>query len=248
LDHNISKIHEPETAKSNLRSSFVELRKVQIWRLHGWVAASTVDCLPRWPNIFIEVSVIEFARWLFEYPESRVDVFIVIETDHRVDFVTFFASILPQMRHIDINLILAVQAPVLASCVSSCADAHVVCQRWFQALCDEIFANNLKSPLAYFKIMNQSSITIKNEITQDTVIIAARRRCGRQSSTWRRDWSFQTADLVTVSAFCVKYLMCGKSYCSSRSIGHFISHQVVHQSPGASLDHPTLSEKPGRFS
>jgi protein tyrosine phosphatase (PTP) superfamily phosphohydrolase (DUF442 family) len=142
-------------------------------------------------GLYVEISVTEFSRWMLEDPDSRTDAFIdflaiVLETDRHVNFVSFFASLVPRLLEasepIDINFLLAIQAPVFAYCVSGRTEAPDICQRWFQSLAAskgaEIFADDIETALAYFKIMYHAflhlSVTTATGITHDPVLVAAR--------------------------------------------------------------------------
>jgi hypothetical protein len=189
----LSKLGDPESAKTGLHSAILRFREIPSRDLHRWVATSMSTFLSKASHLFglyIEISLSEFSLWLLEDRESHLDGFIdflavALESERRIDFVIVFAFLVPQLLTgsdpIDLNFLLAIQSPVFSYCVSHHPDSEEVCERWFHALAGsrgaEIFREDRQSALSYFKMMNhaflQVSITTATALIQDPVLIAA---------------------------------------------------------------------------
>jgi hypothetical protein len=191
---NLSFASDADSLRHLLEPAVITFHSLPQDELPTWLS-HVLSILPKFDSpdslsIFLSVLLQEFSAWLMAAPPERLDSFVYftsvfIESPVKIDFVSQFAHIIPNFfpdpSQIDINFLLALQSTIFSYAVSHHPDSEAIYMMWFHGLaCSmgaEIFQDNLKSALAYFKIMNhaffQVSVTGTAGDKQDPLLVTA---------------------------------------------------------------------------
>ena len=182
----------------NILEHFIQFFKIPNLseeNMNQWIKAGVLS----FSGINDEVSLRRFFLNLINYYSafisenlSRIDSFLFainecMQSPYRFfflgEFMSFFPSYFPDPNSIDLNLLLALQSPIFSYATTRHPDSDAVCKLWFHKLAEskgvEIFKDNSKLAISYFKIMNhaffQVSVTTTQGAQQESLFVEAQK-------------------------------------------------------------------------